>query len=93
LDVRAKSINEEMKVAAAKAIAALAHEEVPEAVCQLFGVDNLTFGSDYIIPKPLDSRVLTWVASAVAEAAMQTGVARVQFDLDAYRTQLESRMS
>lgn len=91
LDVRATDINEDMKVAAARALAHLARQEVPEAVSRLYGVEKLRFGPDYIIPKPLDARVLTWVALAVAQAAMDTGVARIQLDLDDYSTSLTSR--
>lgn len=91
LDVRARAINEEMKVAASKALAALTREDVPDSVLRAYGVDSLKFGEDYIIPKPFDPRVLLWEAPAVAEAAMQTGVARRRIDLDAYREQLELR--
>ncbi|MFY8161539.1 MAG: NADP-dependent malic enzyme [Candidatus Kapaibacteriota bacterium] len=93
LDVHAKSINLEMKVAAAKAIAKLAKEEVPESVKRAYGVKELIFGRDYIIPKPFDQRVLTYVAPAVAKAAMETGVARKEIlDFDEYRQQLDIRM-
>lgn len=91
LDVRARQINETMKIAAAHALAALAHEEVPESVARAYGVELLRFGPEYLIPKPLDPRVLMWVAPAVAKAAMESGVARRQLDLDAYREQLEMR--
>ena len=77
LDVRATEINEPMKVAAAKALAALAREDVPDAVAKAYGLPSLHFGPEYLIPKPLDPRVLLWVAPAVAGAAMETGVARV----------------
>jgi malate dehydrogenase (oxaloacetate-decarboxylating)(NADP+) len=93
LDVRATGITEEMKMAAAKAIAALAKEDVPESVSRAYGGEKFRFGREYIIPKPLDPRVLLWVAPAVAEAAMKGGVARVQLDLDVYREQLRSRQS
>ena len=76
LDVQARAINEEMKVAAAKALAALAHEDVPDSVLNAYNLTALKFGRDYIIPKPLDPRVMLWVSPAVAEAAMQSGVAR-----------------
>src|SRR6185295_819808 len=76
LDVRAKAINEEMKFAASQALAQLAHEDVPESVLRAYGLDMLRFGPDYLIPKPLDPRVLEVVASAVAEAAGRTGVAQ-----------------
>ncbi len=91
LDVYASTINEEMKLAAAKALAALAHEDVPDNVLNAYGLTSLKFGRDYLIPKPLDLRVLLWVAPAVAEAAMQTGVARRTIDLAAYRERLIQR--
>lgn len=91
LDVRARAINEEMKLAASKALAALTREDVPDSVLRAYGVDSLKFGADYIIPKPLDPRVLLWEAPAVAEAAMRTGVARRHIDLDTYREQLQLR--
>jgi malate dehydrogenase (oxaloacetate-decarboxylating)(NADP+) len=93
LDVRATAITEEMKLAAARAIAALAREDVPESVSRAYGGERFSFGREYIIPKPLDQRVLLWVAPAVAEAAMKGGVARLQIDLPAYREQLRSRQS
>ncbi len=77
LDVRASTINEEMKIAAAHALAKLAKEPVPDSVLVGYGVERLSFGKDYIIPKPLDPRALLWVAPAVAEAAVKTGVARI----------------
>ncbi len=89
LDVRASAINEEMKVAATHALAALAKEDVPESVCQAYDVKTLQFGPEYIIPKPFDPRALVWVASAVARAAMETGVARKPVDLAEYRERLE----
>jgi len=92
LDVRATAINEEMKLAATRALAALAKEDVPDSVCRAYGVERLKFGPDYLIPKPFDPRVLVWEASAVAEAAMRTGVAREPVDLEAYREQLERRL-
>jgi malate dehydrogenase (oxaloacetate-decarboxylating)(NADP+) len=91
LDARATQINEEMKVAAAHALAALAREDVPDAVVKAYGLHSLHFGPDYLIPKPLDPRVLLWVAPAVAKAAIETGAARVQLDMDRYREQLEAR--
>ncbi len=91
LDVRATNVNMEMKVAAAKALAALAHEDVPDSVLKAYGLDYLHFGKDYLIPKPLDPRVLTWVAPAVAKAAMETGVARKRIDLETYPDQLRAR--
>jgi malate dehydrogenase (oxaloacetate-decarboxylating)(NADP+) len=92
LDVRATQINEEMKLAATRALANLAKEDVPDSVCRLYLSERLQFGREYLIPKPFDPRVLTWEASAVAEAAMRTGVAQEPVDLDAYRTQLERRL-
>ena len=92
LDVRAKTINEEMKLAAARALADLAREPVPEEIKQAYQVKELSFGPDYIIPKPLDHRVLEWEAHAVAQAAMQTGVARKQIDLQTYSKELKNNM-
>jgi len=89
LDVRARAINEEMKLAATHALAALTREEVPESVCQAYGVERMQFGPEYIVPKPFDPRVLVWVALAVARAAMETGVARQPVDLEKYRERLE----
>jgi malate dehydrogenase (oxaloacetate-decarboxylating)(NADP+) len=89
LDVRARAINEQMKLAATHALAALAREAVPESVCQAYGVEKIQFGPEYIVPKPFDPRALVWVASAVAQAAMQSGVARQSIDLEEYRERLE----
>jgi malate dehydrogenase (oxaloacetate-decarboxylating)(NADP+) len=89
LDVRASAINEQMKLAATHALAALAMEPVPESVCQAYGVEKIQFGPEYIVPKPFDPRALVWVASAVAQAAMQSGVARQSIDLEEYRERLE----
>jgi malate dehydrogenase (oxaloacetate-decarboxylating)(NADP+) len=91
LDVRARAINEEMKVAAAHALADLAKQDVPDSVLRAYGLTSLKFGEDYIIPKPFDPRVLLWEAPAVAKAAMQTGVARRNIDLEEYRQQLAFR--
>jgi malate dehydrogenase (oxaloacetate-decarboxylating)(NADP+) len=92
LDVMATAINDDMKLAAAKALATLAREDVPDSVIKAYGGVKLKFGRDYIIPKPLDPRVLLWEAPAVAKAAMETGVARHPIaDLEAYRDALESR--
>ncbi len=91
LDVRARAINEEMKFAASQALAALTKEDVPDSVLRAYGLDSLKFGTEYIIPKPLDPRVLLWEAPAVARMAMETGVARKQIDIDAYREQLAYR--
>jgi malate dehydrogenase (oxaloacetate-decarboxylating)(NADP+) len=93
LDVRAKTINEEMKLAAVYALAGLAKEAVPEQVNVAYKVSNLTFGREYIIPKPLDPRLITHVAAAVAKAAIETGVARVTItDWKAYEIALMKRM-
>ena len=90
LDVRARAINEEMKMAASMALAALAKEDVPDEVKRAYGGQDIRFGPEYIIPKPLDPRVLLWEAPAVAEAAMRTGVARQPIaDIGAYRERLE----
>ena len=74
--MRATTINDEMKLAATHALAALAKEDVPDSVRRAYGVERLEFGREYLIPKPFDPRVLVWEASAVAEAAMRTGVAQ-----------------
>ena len=92
LDTRATAINGEMKLAATRALAALAKEDVPDAVCKAYGQRRLRFGPDYLIPKPFDPRVLIWEASAVAQAAMASGVARREVDLEEYREQLERRL-
>jgi malate dehydrogenase (oxaloacetate-decarboxylating)(NADP+) len=92
LDVRATSISEEMKVAAAQALAALAHEPVTDRVISAYGERaKLRFGPEYLIPTPFDERVLHHVAPAVAEAAMKSGVARMPIDVDAYRERLRRR--
>ena len=92
LDVRARAINMEMKLAATHALADLAKEDVPEVVMKAYGVDAMKFGPNYIIPTPFDPRVLTWEAPAVAKAAMETGVARTEIDIDAYPEKLERRL-
>jgi malate dehydrogenase (oxaloacetate-decarboxylating)(NADP+) len=93
LDVRARTINEEMKMAAVYALAALTKEAVPEQVNTAYKVSNLIFGREYIIPKPLDPRLITRVAPAVAKAAMETGVARIAItDWKAYEIDLMKRM-
>ncbi len=93
LDVRARAINDEMKLAAAHAIAKLAREEVIDSVIRSYGDNALSFGPEYIIPKPFDQRVLLWVAPAVAQAAIQSGVARKPItDWDAYNDELETRL-
>jgi malate dehydrogenase (oxaloacetate-decarboxylating)(NADP+) len=92
LDVRATTINEEMKLAATRALAALAREDVPDSVMKAYGLERLQFGPEYLIPKPFDERVLIWEAVAVARAAMESGVAQHPVDLDAYREELERRL-
>src|SRR5688572_29777155 len=92
LDVRARSINEEMKMAATRALADLAKQDVPEAVAAAYGEATFHFGPNYLIPKPFDPRVLLYVAPAVAEAAIRTGVARMPVDMIAYRNRLEARL-
>jgi malate dehydrogenase (oxaloacetate-decarboxylating)(NADP+) len=92
LDVRATEINEEMKMAATRALATLAKQDVPDSVAALYGLRNVHFGSDYLIPFPFDPRVLLWVAPAVAWAAVASGVAREFIDLEGYRDSLELRL-
>jgi malate dehydrogenase (oxaloacetate-decarboxylating)(NADP+) len=92
LDVRARAINDEMKMAATRALAELARQDVPEAVERAYGDERFRFGPEYLIPKPFDPRIMLWVAPAVARAAMETGVARVEIDLDRYPEELESRL-
>lgn len=93
LDVRSKVINEEMKLAAVLALAALAKEPVPDRVNLAYGKDNMVFGKNYIIPKPVDPRLLTTVAPAVAKAAMDSGVSKFPItDWDAYKMQLSKRL-
>ncbi|WP_058367655.1 NADP-dependent malic enzyme [Haloparvum sedimenti] len=92
LDVRATEINEKMKRAAAEALADLARQDVPDAVVKAYGDDPLQFGPDYVIPKPLDPRVLFEVAPAVAQAAMDSGAARTAVDPEGYRERLEARL-
>ena len=92
LDVRATTINDEMKLAATLALASLAKEDVPDSVLRAYSIDRLEFGREYIIPKPFDPRVLIWEASAVAQAAMETGVAQQPVDLKQYREELEKRL-
>lgn len=91
LDVRARKINGEMKLAASRALAALAKQPVPAEVCKAYGVDHLEFGRDYILPKPLDKRVVVWEAPAVAKAAMDSQVSRLVVDVDAYRRRLADK--
>jgi malate dehydrogenase (oxaloacetate-decarboxylating)(NADP+) len=92
LDVRSKKINEEMEMAATRALAALAKEEVPDSVMRAYGLERLKFGPDYLIPKPFDPRVLLWVAPAVAWAAVASGVAARIIDVEEYRAELEARL-
>jgi len=92
LDVRAKKINEDMEMAATRALAELAKEEVPESVTRAYGGDQLKFGPDYLIPKPFDPRVLLWVAPAVAWAAVASGIAGRIIDVEEYRAELEARL-
>jgi malate dehydrogenase (oxaloacetate-decarboxylating)(NADP+) len=92
LDCRATAITEGMRLAATRALAALAKENVPEYVCRAYGVDRLAFGPGYIIPKPFDKRVVISEAFAVAQAAMEAGVAQQQLDMVEYRKQLEQRL-
>jgi malate dehydrogenase (oxaloacetate-decarboxylating)(NADP+) len=80
-------------LAATRALAALAKENVPDYVCRAYGVDRLTFGAEYIIPKPFDMRVLQWVAPAVAQAAVDSGVAQQPVDISHYREQLQKRLA
>ena len=92
LDVRATEINEEMKMAATRALAALAKEDVPDNVATLYDLTSVKFGAEYLIPFPFDPRVLLWVAPAVAWAAVASGVAGEFIDLDQYRDSLELRL-
>jgi malate dehydrogenase (oxaloacetate-decarboxylating)(NADP+) len=93
LDVRARAINDEMKVAASLALAKLAKQDVPESVARAYGGRKIEFGREYIIPKPFDPRVLLWEAPAVAQAAVESGVARQPIlDMEAYKDSLEARL-
>ena len=92
LDVRAKKINEDMEMAATRALAELAKQEVPESVARVYGGEKLKFGPDYLIPKPFDPRVLLWVAPAVAWAAVASGIAGRIIDVEEYRAELEARL-
>jgi malate dehydrogenase (oxaloacetate-decarboxylating)(NADP+) len=93
LDAGSKAINDEMKLAAAAALAELAREGVPDDVLDAYGGEALKFGPEYIIPKPVDGRVLSRVASAVAKAAIDTGVATIDLDVDAYRDHLAQKLN
>ena len=92
LDVRARAINDEMKMAACRALADLARMDVPESVERAYGGTRFRFGPDYLIPTPFDPRIMLWVAPAVAQAAIDTGVARITLDMAEYRQQLEGRL-
>ncbi len=92
LDVRATEINEEMKMAATRALATLAKQGVPDSVARLYGLTSVSFGPEYLIPFPFDPRVLLWVAPAVAWAAVASGAAKEFIDLDEYRASLEARL-
>ena len=92
LDVHATAINEEMKVAAVKALANLAKQDVPEEVAKAYGVEYFKFGREYLIPKPFDPRILPWEAGAVAQAAIETGVAQNKIDIEQYKEELASRI-
>ncbi len=91
LDVRARAITEGMKLAASRALAALAREPVPDCVLEAYGVARIEFGPEYLIPKPLDPRIISWEAPAVARAAVADGVARVPVDLEGYPKRLTVR--
>jgi malate dehydrogenase (oxaloacetate-decarboxylating)(NADP+) len=93
LDARATTINEAMMLAATRALAELAKQQAPESVRGIYPFDSLKFGRDYIIPKPFDPRVVVHEAVAVVAAAMESGVARIRFDLDQYRRALETRLN
>ncbi len=92
LDVSATHINDEMKLAAAYSLANLAKEDVPDVVAQAYGVERFSFGREYIIPKPFDPRILMWESASVAQAAMDSGVARRQVDIEQYKQALEERI-
>ncbi len=94
LDTMATQINDEMMMAAAKALAQLAKEDVPESVLKAYGVENLKFGPEYILPKPFDPRALIYVAPAVAKAAIDSGVAQIEgeFDIEKYKEKLIERL-
>jgi malate dehydrogenase (oxaloacetate-decarboxylating)(NADP+) len=91
LDVRATRINDEMKIAASQALSMLAHEPVPAAVLKAYGLSSLEYGREYIVPKPLDPRVMEWESTAVAEAALHSGVATRSLDLTQYRESLRKK--
>lgn len=93
LDVRSKAINDDMKIAASYALADLARQPVPQKVLQAYNLEHLEFGLDYFVPKPFDPRALTFVSSAVAKASMDSGLARIQINLDEYKQRLDAMMS
>lgn len=92
LDVRAKAINEEMKVAAAYSLAKLAKKGADESVAKAYGKKRFDFGPEYIVPSPFDPSVLVWESVAVAEAAMHTGASRIKIDIEEYREQLNRKV-
>ncbi len=92
LDVHATAINEEMKIAAAHALADLAKQNVPDEVAKAYSADHFAFGREYLIPKPFDPRILEWEASAVAQAAIETGVAQNPVDIKEYKRELAERI-
>jgi malate dehydrogenase (oxaloacetate-decarboxylating)(NADP+) len=92
LDVRASTINDEMKLAASYALADLTKQPVTKEVLEAYQLDHLEFGPEYVVPKPFDKRVCLWEAPAVAKAAVESGVARISIDFDQYVSQLESRL-
>jgi len=91
LDVGAQTVNDAMMIAATRALADLTRQEVPQYVLEAYGLDHLSFGPEYLIPKPLDTRVVLWEAPAVAKAAIDSGIARRSLDMDQYKIQLEER--
>ena len=93
LDARAREINPAMMMAATRTLANLAKEHVPDSVCRIYGLNDLRFGPNYLIPKPFDPRVVVRVAVAVAEAAIDSGVARTHLDLEEYQQNLEKRLN
>ena len=94
LDIRARAINDEMKIAAVQGLSKLAKEPVPDSVVRAYGGEPIIYGKEYIIPKPLDNRVLLYVSPAVAEAAVLSGAARItEFDIEQYRASLESKQT
>jgi malate dehydrogenase (oxaloacetate-decarboxylating)(NADP+) len=91
LDVQAREINNEMKIAASQALAKLAKEPITADILTAYNLDHLEFGRNYFVPKPFDPRVCVWESSAVAEAAIRSGVARIELDITAYREKLEQQ--